>query len=205
MINCSNFTFTSGPIKIKSDEVKIDIRITSNKQLPCNIPTTVGISETYRTEGGWKVDFSTGVFFSGGNPDFLGRELQYKSVDDSTVIIESRDGGKRLLLSIGALMHIYHRSGGCVNWAISVGLSTSTAFDGLNYLLGGSILLGDENRIVITGGAMLKESKILDKNYKYDTRYLKKDIPGSPPAIKVFPQIGWFVSLTYNFSTFTTE
>lgn len=205
MINYSNFTFTSEPIKIKSDEVKFDIKIKTDKQIPCNTPNKLSIIETYKTVGGWKLDFSTGIFFNGGNEDFLGRELQYKSVNDSVVEIESKDGGKRLLLSVGALMHIYYRRTGSINWAISPGLSTTTAFDGINFHLGGSAILGGENRIVITGGMVLIESKILDKNYNYNKQYFKKNIPDSPPSIKVFPQVGGFVSLSYNFSKYKTQ
>ena len=45
MINYSNFTFTSESIKIKSDELKFDIKITSEKQIPCNTPTKIVIGK----------------------------------------------------------------------------------------------------------------------------------------------------------------
>jgi hypothetical protein len=205
MINYSNFTYLSDPVKVKSDEVKFDIKITSDKPIPCNTQSMTCISETYKTKGGCKLDFSTGVFINWGNQDFLGRELQYKPVNDSVETIQSKDGGKRVLLSVGALMHIYYRSCGNVNFALSPGLSTTSAFDGLNFHLGGSVIFGGENRFVITGGVVLRESKILDKNYKLDTQYIIKSLPDSPPTIKVFPTCGWFFSLTYNFSRFTTQ
>lgn len=205
LINYSNFTYMSEPIKVVSDELKFDIKITADKQIPCNTHPKISISETYKTTGGWKVDFSSGVFFNDGNQNFLGREIQYKPNNDSIVKIESKDGGKRLLLSVGALMHIYCRRGGNVNWAISPGLSTTTAFDGINFHLGGSAIFGGENRIVFTGGVVFRESKILDKNYNYNTQYLKKNMPDSPPTIKVFPCVGWFFSLTYNISKFKTQ
>jgi hypothetical protein len=204
-INPSNFTFLSDPVKAKSDIVKFDIKIISDKQLPCNIPSKTAISETYKVIGGLKLDFSTGVFASWGNQDFLGRDIQYKHVNDSTVKIESRDGGTRLLLSVGALMHIYCRSGSNFNWAISPGVSTTTAFDGINLHLGVSAIIGGENRCVITFGGVLRESKILDKNYTYDTQYSTKDIPDSPPTVKVFPRAGMFLGLTYNFSKFNPQ
>ncbi|WP_394774727.1 hypothetical protein [Flavobacterium sp.] len=202
IINESNFTFTSEPILVKTDETKFDIKITSDKLLPCNLTDKVHILETLKTKGGWKIDFSTGIFFNGGNDDFMGRELQYQPITDSTVTIKNKDGGDRILLSLGALMHIYRRTGKSVNYALSPGLSTTTAFDGVNFHLGASVLLGYKNRLVITGGLVLREAKILDKNYNYNTEYLKKEIPESPPTIKVFPKAGWFFSLTYNFSEF---
>jgi hypothetical protein len=187
---------------VKTDETKFDIKITSDKLLPCNSNDKVHILETLKTKGGWKIDFSTGIFFNGGNDDFMGRELQYQPITDSTVTIKNKDGGDRILLSLGALMHIYRRTGKSVNYALSPGLSTTTAFDGVNFHLGASVLLGYKNRLVITGGLVLREAKILDKNYNYNTEYLKKEIPESPPTIKVFPKAGWFFSLTYNFSEF---
>lgn len=205
MINKSNFTFISESIKVKSDEVKFDIKITSDKQLPCDIPMLVKISETYKTTGGCKVDFSTGIFFMGGDVDFLGRELQYTNVNDSVVTIQSKLGGKRALMSVGALMHFYKRGVSNFHLAFSPGLSTTTALDGINFHFGGSLIFGGENRGVFSVGIILKESKILDKNYSLNKEYSKSDLPDSPPTIKVFPQFGGFVGLTYNFSKFKSE
>lgn len=200
MLNESNFTYYSEPIKVKNDEVKIELKITSDKLLPCNIPTKKTYSNTYNTKGGVKVDFSSGVFVNGGNDDFLGRELQYKKIDDTTVQIQAKDGGKRLLISVGGLMHIYWRSGNKVNYAISPGLSTTTALDGINFHLGASAIFGGENRLVLSAGLVLREAKILDRNFNYNTNYAKSDMPETVPTIKVFPKAGWFFGVTYNWS-----
>ncbi len=200
MLNESNFTYYSEPSKVKKDEVKVEVKVTSDKLLPCNIPTKKTYENTYNTKGGVKVDFSSGVFANGGNDDFLGRELQYKAINDSIVQIESKDGGKRLLISVGALMHIYWRSGNKVNFAISPGLSTTTAFDGINFHLGGSAIFGGQNRLVLSAGLVLREAKILDRNYVYNKDYEKKKMPEAPPTIKVFPKAGWFFGITYNWS-----
>lgn len=198
LINENNFSYTSDTIVVKKDELKLNIRIKAAKALACAGPERLVIEQTYRTVGGWKVDFSTGIFVNVGNEDFLGREIQYKSAPDSTISIESKDGGDRALLSIGALMHVYRRSGNNINWAISPGLSTSTAFDGLNFHLGGSFLYGKEDRLVLTIGLTLRESRILDRNYSFGKVYQKSELPETPPTIKVFPKPGGVVSLTYN-------
>lgn len=205
MFNYYNFTFISKPIKIEADEIKYDIKISADKLLPYNMPASRYITETYKTKGGPKIDFSTGAFGSWGGQDLYGRELIYKEVNDSVVTIQAKDGGTRALLSIGALMHIYCRSGGNINWAISPGISTTTDFKGMNYHLGGSVLFGSKNRLVITLGAILREANILDRNYSYNTQYLKKDLPDSPPLIKAFPQWGVFLGLTYNYSRYTAQ
>jgi len=205
LINKSNFTYVSNPIKVKSDEVKFDLKITSENRLKCDKDNEVVILKTLKTKGGWKVDFSTGIFFNGGNDDFLGRELQYKAINDSISTIQSKDGGDRMLLSVGALMHIYYRNGGKINWALSPGLSTTSELDGLNFHLGASAIFGRKNRLVITSGVTMREVKILDKNYDFDVEYNKSELPESPPTIKVFPKFGWFLSLTYNFSKFNSN
>ncbi|MFD1470224.1 hypothetical protein ACFQ48_18500 [Hymenobacter caeli] len=203
-VNASNFTFISDEVKVKSDEIKFDIKISALKQLPCDIPSKFSISETYKTSGGWKVDFSTGVFVNSGHHDFLGQEFQYvpNPTDDTKVVIKEKDGGQRVLLLVGALAHFYYRTGRFANVALSPGLSTTTALDGLNFHLGDSLLLGTKNRVILTGGVTFREVKILDKGYHTDQEYVKKSLPESVPTIKVFPIAGAFASITYNLTAF---
>lgn len=200
MINPSHFTYYTNAVKAKKDEMAFDIRISSDKLLPCNNQTKVSLSETYAAKGGFKVDFSTGIFFSSGNDDFMGRELEYKKQTDSTKTIVAKDGGKRAVIGVGALMHGYWRTGGCMNVGFGAGLSTTAAFDALNFHLGLSLLCGREDRFVITGGITMREAEILDKQYDYNTVYANDALPDAPPTIKVFPQYGGFISLTYNWS-----
>lgn len=200
LINESNWVYYTNEMKVKQDEVNIDLAITAIKPLTCDMPAKRKIQTDYQTYGGLKVDFSTGVFVMFGNDDFVGRDLYYKPVDSVTTMIKSKDGGNRLLLGIGGLMHIYWRSQSTVNWAISPGLSTTTAFEGLNFHLGGSLIVGGKNRIVFTVGAVFREAKVLDKEFELDKNYAKAKLPEAVPTIKVFPKFGGFFSLTYNWS-----
>lgn len=200
LINKSNFTYYTEELKVKEDLVNLNLTFTATKPLACNIPAKQNLDIKLSTYGGVKIDFSTGIFVMFGNQDFLGRDLYYKPVDSATVSIAAKDGGKRALLGIGALMHIYWRTGRKINYAISPGLSTTTGFDVANFHLGGSLLTGGKNRLAITAGLTLKESKILDKQYQLGTSESKATLPEDPPSIKVFPKAGWFVSLTYNWS-----
>lgn len=205
LINKSNYTFKSKPFKVNADEVKLVITAKAEALLSCDFENEVTINRTFNVKGGLKVDFSTGVFFNGGNEDFIGRELYYSKVDDTSTMIKSKDGGSRMLLGIGGLMHIYWRTGNNLNFAISPGISTTSNFDQLNFHLGGSALFGKKNRIVVTAGLTMRETNILDKNYKFDTAYISSELPESPPSIKVFPRLGYFISLTYNFSKFESK
>ncbi len=86
LINESNFTYATDTLVVSGDEVKLKISIHAAKALPCENYNKLVIEETYRTQGGWKVDFSAGLFFNGGNADFLGNEFQYNTINDSTAI-----------------------------------------------------------------------------------------------------------------------
>lgn len=200
LINRSKFTYYTDELKVKGDQVNFNLTFTATKALKCNLPSKQNLNVNLSTYKGWKVDFSTGLFFMFGNRNFLGRDLYYKPIDSATATIEAKDGGKRALLGIGALMHIYMRSGTKVNFALSPGLSTTTGFDVANFHLGGSILTGGKDRLAITAGLTLKQSEILDRQYELGTAYAKETLPENPPSVKVFPRIGWFFSLTYNWS-----
>lgn len=201
-INITNFTFTSEDIEVDSDEVKFEYKIIPQKLLPCEKPDKLSISKTLVTRKGVKIDFSTGGFINYGGQDFLGRDIQYKPdpSDEAYTTIQAKDGGKRSLLSVGALMHIYYRFGTKFNIALSPGLSSTTGFDALNFHIGLSAIMGRKQRVVLTFGHTLKQSKILDKNYQFDFKYKKKELPEAPPTITVFPVGGWLFGLTYNLS-----
>ena len=200
LINESNFTYYTDTLLVNGDELKLSVKVTATKALPCAKYGSLAVEQTYRTKGGWKVDFSTGVLFNGGNEDFLGSDYSYRPETDSTASIGRKDGGGRVLLSLGAFLHIYKRSGTKLNFALSPGLSTTTAFDGLMFHLGGSALFGQRERLVVTVGAIAREVEVLDNYFQEGAIYPVAELPNSPPMVKVFPRMGWFVSITYNWS-----
>jgi hypothetical protein len=202
-VNKSNYTYYSEIVKMKKDEVKFTFDITSNEPLTCDKPNEEKFEVTLRTQGGAKVDFSTGVFFNFGNEDFLGREYYYKKVNGTESAIIAADAGKRVLFSLGALMHVYKRSPAKVKLGGSVGASTTTSFDAFNFHLGPTLILGDNDRVCITAGLTLRETKLLDNRYKLDMNYTTEGLPEAIPTVKKFPVTGTFVALTYNFSKIT--
>ncbi len=205
-LNRANFTYVSAPFKAARDEVNLHLSFRADTLLTCNYPNHLTTQRRVPVVGGWKVDFSAGVLTSGKFRDnnFFGQELYYEGVyeDSRQSFIRQKQTGPRLLLSVGAFAHLYKRTGRQVNWAISPGVSTTPAFDGLLFHLGGSALLGRETRLVITLGATLKESTLLDRRYQVDRAYPTEMLPQEVPTIGVFPRIGWFLALTYNLSSF---
>ena len=204
-LNPANFTFVSQPFKASGDEVNLHLSFRADTLLACNYPNPLTAQSTIPVVGGWKVDFSTGILMSGKfSNNFFEQELYYEEggEDSGHTFIRQKQSGARLLLSVGAFAHLYRRTGRAVSWAISPGVSTTTAFDGLLLHLGGSALLGRETRLVITVGGTFRESALLDRRYQVDTKYPTQSLPREVPTIRVFPKAGWFVALTYNLSSF---
>lgn len=204
-INITNYTFYSEEVEMKKDEVKFDITITANELLTCNRPNEEKFTVKLRTKGGVKLDFSTGLFFNFGSKKFLGQEFYYRPVDDKHTQIALVDAGKNIGLSLGALMHIYARSASDVKFGGVVGTSVSTGLDAMNFHVGPSLMFGDKERFCLSGGLTFREVKQLDKNYAAETSYEAVLLPENIPMVKIFPKVGWFISLTYNISRFNKE
>ena len=64
-LNRANFTYLSEPFKATKDEVNLHLSFRADTLLACNYPNRLTTQSSIPVVGGWKVDFSTGVFFSG--------------------------------------------------------------------------------------------------------------------------------------------
>lgn len=118
---------------------------------------------TVPTLGGWKFDFSTGLFLTGL------RDQHYNLVPDSSVI-KDINGGDSLVFNrsnrivqqmddkgvdfgVSALMHIYSRISPGFNISATIGAGLSIGPNpSIRYLGGGSLLFGRNGRLVLTYG-----------------------------------------------------
>lgn len=205
LLNQANFTFETDIVKLKADELTFTIKAKSEKAILCNQPRERNLELTYVNKSGIKVDFSTGVFVNGGHKDFMQREYYYKTITADSVSIATYERGKRSLLSIGALMHLYLRQPGWFNGGLALGVSTTTGFDAINFHGGASLIFGRKDRIVLSGGLTLRESKVLADGKLLNQVYKKTDLPDAPPIVGRFPQMGFFVAVTYNWSKLQTQ
>lgn len=197
-VNVHNFSYSTEVFTAKKDEIIFKITAAAEKPLSCNLPQTRIITVKGRTYQGWRLDFSTGVFLNMGNSDFKGAGFSYKKINDDSSMIRRIDGGKSILLSVGGLLHLYYLQDAFIKPGISIGVSSSSGFDILNLHAGLSIILGDKQRFIISGGLTLRESKMLDREYQLNKMYKTDYLPDEPPVTTVFPKAGGFFSLTYN-------
>jgi len=200
-INASNYAFYSETIHLKKDETKLTFTVTSKQPLPCDNPNQTTFDVDLRPRGGLKVDFSSGIFISGGGSSFAGNTYYYKPVTDSASTIATPNVKSNLVLSLGALVHIYFRSPNLIKPALSVGASISTGATVYNLHVGPSLIIGNRNRLIATAGLTLRQSTLLDNTYNTNTVYSTSLLPATVPTVNKFPIAGWFFSLTYDISS----
>ncbi len=162
--------------------------------------------------GGFKVDFSTGLYFTS-----LINE-KFSLVKDSIVVTGSnpieynkrqkiiRENGSNRDFGLSALMHIYTRLTTWVNPAITIGAgATLNEKPRLQYLVGGSLIFGRNGRLIFTYGATMGYVDQLSSRYKdmynsdgnlYVSQY-DKDVSLNK-NFKIKP----FFSITYNIPIF---
>lgn len=196
----SLFTYKSEIFTAKTDEIKYTITIEPTEFNTCDLNGKRIISVIVNVKGGWKIDFSTGAFVNLGNDEFMGNSYYYVYEDSDHRKIVTADRGSRALMSVGALMHFYWRSTSYVNAGLSMGVSTTAAVSDLLFHAGPSAFIGKKNRLVISAGATLKSSTVLDQKLQTGIIYTKIESPDAIPTVSVFPKLGYFFSITYNFT-----
>lgn len=184
------------PIKIQNydfTEISIYIKDKTNG-------TVNNINVPFSNKNGFKLDFSTGFVFNGL------QSKSYKILPSSTdyVNIKEEEKGVGFNTGIALLTHAYWRSANFTNFGLTTGLSFNLNNQNLNYMFGGSLLLGEDQRFIISSGITAGKVKELVKYYEID-----KDISATELSVtSEVPTIDklratWFLSLTYNLGVST--
>ncbi|MCC6817170.1 MAG: hypothetical protein IT267_12215 [Saprospiraceae bacterium] len=144
----------------------------------------------FRNHGGIKFDVSTG--FMGTNV----RDRSYILVDSANStnkVTQERSsafrGGMCLLAHLHSRNHCNWNFGGTIGFELNQDTK-------LSYIAGGSILLGRDQKFVISLGGLMSKVDRLSKAY-----YLGQRVDKSLtvlPTVKVW-KLGWFCSISYNF------
>ncbi|MES2653393.1 MAG: hypothetical protein V4663_16765 [Bacteroidota bacterium] len=148
----------------------------------------------YSNGGGIGLSFSTGFFYT----EMLGDQPYYLVKQPDNTMLIQKDRRTVSDVSIGAMGHIYFKPTSNFRIGPSIGLSLSP-FDGkTRYLLGGSMLFGNEKMFGINIGsawAKIKQVSALATG-KEPALYL----PAGTSTVPTFDKIQntWFIGLTYN-------
>lgn len=146
---------------------------------------------------GFKMNFSTGIFGVFGKNAF-NQSYKLQAIEGDTVnnLIIENNNKTRILPAIGALMHAYKKRAGWFSWGGTLGLSVNNETN-LNYHGGLSAIFGEEQRIILSSGAILAKVLLLSNNYE-ENGLISKSITTVP--MSDFYRWGGFVSLTWNLS-----
>lgn len=146
-----------------------------------------------KVRGGWRIDFSAGLFASSlvNNVYSVRDSAGFKSI--------IQNDGDAVNYGPGALMHFYHKSfpvGG------NLGLMLNNA-SRIQYTVGGSVLLGDNQRLCLNGGLTFGNVTTLAAGYT-----LNEKLTGTNASISAIPtvdrlKLGWFGGISYNFTAST--
>ncbi|WP_153800135.1 hypothetical protein [Foetidibacter luteolus] len=111
---------------------------------------------TFRSQGGIKVNFSSGYLMS-----FAGDDNYAIYTDGDTVLGVKKQATNKITHAIGALGHVYVRSDKDVNVALSGGISiTNTGTVG--FYFGPSLLFLEKNRLAFSAGISFIQTKTLN-------------------------------------------
>lgn len=196
----TDFTYQNNIIQLENaDELEYTVNIKGKKD--AKNPTLHVTDQPIKIPilGGFKIDFSTGFYYSNIKNEKYA--LRSRQVNDSTTKNEIVNDGNFNggTLGIAALMHFYRRITPGFNPSVTFGLGKSLD---LNYsiLLGGSVLIGRQNRIAFSGGWNISNIKAISKSH-LDDAGTKMLLPQSATDVSYYNKFkqGGFASFTYSF------
>lgn len=193
----NNWTYFLDPQSIDKDLTILTVTITPKEILSCSpVPKTYEVR--IKAKSGLKIDFSTGLFVNFGGNNFRDQTYSYENIEgNSTQQKIIRNEPKSIIFpSIGALMHVYNRTGNDFNFGGTFGLSTKD-FEKINYHLGVSFIFGTSQRFILSSGLTLTKATLISDEY-FEGQIINKD--GAPETIPTssFYRVGFFTSLTFN-------
>jgi len=184
-----------------TDEILIKVNIKKKQDVAC-YPEVTSFNLNAVVTNGIKIDFSTGAVLNFGREKFFDQSYRkdpyYRAgnvLSDSIVIKRNRNNNV-LMPSLGVFMHVYTRTEGGFKFGGLIGASTGT--DQRFYThLGGSILLGKSDRIILTGGVSVAKANILNGIYSEGQIVKKADAPEIIP-VEEATRVGAFFSVSWN-------
>lgn len=180
------------PVKIQN----FDYTVFSTSIRGNNSQEELIVHMPFHNQGGIKVDFSSGLLVNGlYSPTYM----LIKENEEYSTIKEEVDKKTKFNTGISLLAHIYKRGNEFLNYAISSGFSYNLNQQNINFLLGGSVLMGSDQRFIFTGGVNVGRVSQLAGYYQVNQTY-KTDSFGTDakiPMVNVL-KASWFVGISYN-------
>lgn len=190
MQNEELFEYTSVPIQGVEDYVEFTVNIESRKSISADYYPDNKKSFRYfeYLKGGVRLDFSAGVVLNFGAID------KNYSIQNDIIKLNSKN---QFIPDLGIFVHSNFRNAS--SWAPGISLGTSldvSKFNINSFYLGGSVLIGKRNKVIVTAGPAFRLTQELKDNFKENDKVMGiEDV--NDITTKNF-KIGMFLALTYN-------
>jgi|GEM_PF-3473899 len=194
----SNFFIVSDPVQANTDIVnfKIDISALSRVNSASNLDQR-NFSIAVPVVGGFKFDFSTGIFITSGLHD---RQYRTVTVSKDTSMIKMNRNDNLVNISIGAMMHISQRCNNNIKVGGSIGTGLSSDnLSKLNTFFGPCLIIGKQEQLIITAGLAISQVDYLKSKYTLDNPIAKSEIDET--LTEKATRLGCFISFTYNLTS----
>lgn len=191
------FAVASAPMSAHGEAFPITVSVTPRADLPDGTPQGYELPErevaNLLVGGGFTIGLSAGLSFS--SPV----DGEYATVTDpgtgDEILVRK---GDEAAFTTGAdvMLHVYQRKPGDVNHAIALGMGVNQ-LGGPQFLLGYGVMLGREQRVIISAGGIGSEVRRLANGYE------ESDIlpPGQSVPTEDKLVLGFYVGATYRFWT----
>lgn len=202
--NEENFIVKSYPVQALKDYIEFSVTVTK-KDNSEKTETEAPVNFTVRVpvKGGVRFDFSTGFIVKHDQYD-RSYSLSTSSNDPSQSIISEDSHNGAGQVAIGGLLHMVKRTGKNISPALSFGMEADLSdLTQASLMLGGSAIIGTDQRFVITAGVSLSSVDYLKGKYQLGKEYETAGL--SDELTEKIHRPGIFIGLTYNLTNKTKE
>ena len=186
----NSFSYSFPPIQAEGDEVSLAVSFSKRNETDM-FENYKNLNQTIPVSGGYKITGGVGLAFGG----FSSPTYQY-SVINGTIVADEKDD---FIPVIASFAHFYKQSLSSVNIGGSFGVGLpilgGNTIQSASFFLGPTILVGQKQRLLITGGVMGAKVERLSSGFKAGDSF--DGFTEILPLTQKY-EIGYFVAVSFN-------
>ena len=189
-LESSDFSYSFPPIQAKGDKVKINLSFTRKNEFG-EYEDYKELKQTIPVSGTWKVAAGVGLCF--GALD----ETRYRfTIREETIVADELD---QFIPIVSSFVHFYRQSPKSLNLGASFGVGLpilgGSDIQAASFFLGPTIIIGESNRFLLTGGIMGARAERLASGFEIGDEFIFFE--EALPTIQRY-ELGYFIGLSFN-------
>ena len=190
-LNSNIFSYSFPPVQAKGDEVNFEIVVKQKRGVPPEYKSYKNLAQTVPVTGGWKISAGLGMAFG-----VLTTKNYNYSVVNKTIVGDELDDFSPLIVSFA---HAYKKSTKSLNVGGSFGvgfpLQGGSGIESVAFFLGPTILLGKQQKFLITFGLMGAKVNRLSSGFKAGDAW--DSLSSTLPTVQKY-ETGYFLGISYD-------